>query len=77
MWHNPIGPWIGPKVPKLGDMWQPLVLPHHHADYNMTHVISFSYYVCCMDVDVIHMDTDISSTDVESSCVDWARLTKN
>jgi hypothetical protein len=20
-WHDPIGPWIGPKMPKLGDMW--------------------------------------------------------
>jgi hypothetical protein len=38
MWHDPIGPWISPKMPKLGDMWQPLVLPHHHSDISMTHV---------------------------------------
>jgi len=31
-WHDPIGPWIGLKMPKLGDMWKPLVLPHHHDD---------------------------------------------
>jgi hypothetical protein len=27
MWHNPFGPRIDLKVPKLGDMWKPLVLP--------------------------------------------------
>jgi hypothetical protein len=26
MWHNPFGPGIDLKVPKLGDMWKPLVL---------------------------------------------------
>jgi hypothetical protein len=35
-WHNPIGPQIGLKMPKLGDTWQPMVLPHHHADIMMT-----------------------------------------
>jgi hypothetical protein len=72
-WHDPIGPRIDPKMPKLGDTWQPLVLPHHHVDIMMTstcHVSpSFSFHVCCMDVDV-------NSTDVDSSPADWARLTK-
>jgi hypothetical protein len=35
-WKNPIGPWIDPKVPKMGDTWEPPVLPRHHVDIKLT-----------------------------------------
>jgi hypothetical protein len=38
MWYDPIGPWIYPKMPKLGDTWEPMVLPRHRDDVNMPHV---------------------------------------
>jgi hypothetical protein len=60
MWKNLISPRIGPEVPNLGDTWQPLVLQHHHVDVNMTHFTSYSYHMCCMDVDVICTNVDSS-----------------
>jgi hypothetical protein len=32
MWHFLIGPQIDPKMLKMSDTWQPLVLPHQHVD---------------------------------------------
>jgi hypothetical protein len=79
-WHDPIGPRIDLKMPKLGDTWQPLVLPRHHDDVmqrSACHVSSsFSFYVYYMDVDIIHMNSDVNSTDADASPIDWARLTK-
>jgi hypothetical protein len=31
-WHFSIGRWTDQKSPKMSDMWQPLVLPRHHAN---------------------------------------------
>jgi hypothetical protein len=67
MWHVFIGPHVNLKSPKMSDMWQPLVLPHHHADIIMTCVSLCACHVCCMDDDVICTDADVSSTDVDSS----------
>jgi hypothetical protein len=60
MWHFSIGPHTDRKMPKMGDMWQPLVFPHHHVDVIMK----------CVDLLLCHvpyMDVDVSSTDVDSS----------
>jgi hypothetical protein len=75
-WHFFIGPWIDQKNPKMSDMWQPLVIPHHHDDVIMTCFTSYVCHVHCTDVDVIHTDVDVNNTDVDSYPVDWARLTK-
>jgi hypothetical protein len=75
-WHNFTGPRNDPKMPKMSDMWQPLVLPRHHSDANMTRVTSYVCHVCFTDADIIHTDVDIDSTDVDSSPAKWDRLTK-
>jgi hypothetical protein len=46
MWHIFTGPQHDIKMPKMSDMWQPLVLPRHHADINMTHVTSCVCHIC-------------------------------
>jgi hypothetical protein len=66
-WHNFTGPRNDPEMPNMSDTWQPLVLPHHHADINMTHVTSCTCHICCTDADIICTDVDVSSTDVDSS----------
>jgi hypothetical protein len=66
-WCFFIGPRIDSKMPKTSDMWQPLVMPHHHDDIDMTHVTFFLFHIHCMDVDIIFTDVDVSSTDVDSS----------
>jgi hypothetical protein len=48
-WHFFIGPHGAPKIPFLGDMWQPVVFPHHHADINM-----MSYVICMKFTIMIH-----------------------
>jgi hypothetical protein len=70
-WHIFTGPRNDLKVPKMGDTWQPLVLPCHHDDVNMTCVTSCMCHVCCTDADIIRTDANINNTDA-----DWARLTK-
>jgi hypothetical protein len=67
MWHFLISPHADRKMSKMGDTWQPLVLPHHHADVNMTSVILFMCHVQCTNVDVIRTDANVSSTDADSS----------
>jgi hypothetical protein len=66
-WHFLIGPHVDLKMPKLSDMRQPLMLPRHHDDVNMTHVTLCVCHVNCMEDDIICMDADVSSTDVDSS----------
>jgi hypothetical protein len=66
-WHFLIGPHVDLKMSKMSDMWQPLVLPHHHVDVIMTCVSLYVCHVLCTDVDVIRTDVDISSMDVDSS----------
>jgi hypothetical protein len=38
VWHFTIGPHTDRKMPKMGDMWQLLLLACHHADVIMTQV---------------------------------------
>jgi hypothetical protein len=66
-WQLFIGPQVVPKSPKMSDTWQPLVLPHHHVDINMTCVALFSFHICCKNYDVIHTNADASSMDADSS----------
>jgi hypothetical protein len=54
-------------MPKMGDMWQPLVFPRHNVDVIMTCVILYVCHIPCTNVDIIYIDVDISSTDVDSS----------
>jgi hypothetical protein len=35
-WHIFTGPRNDLKMPKMGDTWQPLVLPRHHDDFMIT-----------------------------------------
>jgi hypothetical protein len=67
MWHDLIGPWIGMKMPNLGDMWL-LWCYHVIMLTSACHVSpSCSYHMLCMNVDVIRTDDDVNSTDVDSS----------
>jgi hypothetical protein len=47
MWHFFIGPHGPPKMPKMSDTWQPVMLPCHHADISMTSSVSC---MTCMDM---------------------------
>jgi hypothetical protein len=76
MWHFFIGPWIDLKNPEMSDTWQALVLPHHHADINMTHVASCVCHVHCTYVDFICTDVDVCNTNSDSYPADWDRLSK-
>jgi hypothetical protein len=55
------------QSPKMSDMWQPLVLPHHHADINMKHITLFVCHVHCTNDDIICTDADINNTNADSS----------
>jgi hypothetical protein len=51
----------------MSDMWQPLVLPRHHADVIMARVTLCVCHVYRTDDDVIYTSVDVSSTDANSS----------
>jgi hypothetical protein len=67
-WHFLIGPHVDLKMSKMSDMWQPLVLLHHHDDVSMTHVMLCMCHIHCMDVDIICIDDDVSSTMLTHLC---------
>jgi len=70
-WHFSIGPWTDRKIPTMSDTWKPLVLPHHHVDVIMTHVILFMFHIPYMDANVIHTYAKVSSTDADSTMLIW------
>jgi hypothetical protein len=51
----------------MSDMWQPLMLPRHHADVSMTHVVLCDFHIFCTYDEFIRTDVDVSNTDVDSS----------